>query len=83
MWRRGLAVVAGLLSIAACVWALFVWFASPYVQALSGLKPFPVMLSVLIAIPLSVFSGVYWKKLMFGVTALATLMWLYVGLRLH
>jgi hypothetical protein len=81
--RRSLAILSGLLAIVACVCAIFVWFAAPYAQALSGLKPLPLLLGVLAAVPLSVFSGVYWKRSLFGVTVLAVGMLLYVGLRLH
>lgn len=81
--RRSLAILSGLLAIVACVCAIFVWFAAPHVQTVSGLKPLPLLLGVLAAIPLSVFSGVYWKRSLFGVAALAVGMLLYVGLRLH
>ncbi len=72
MRRGGLAIIAGLLAIAACVWALFVWFAAPYIQVLSAIKPLPLLLCLLVAIPLSAFSGVYWKRSLFGLTALGT-----------
>lgn len=83
MRHRSLAILSGLLATLACIWAIFVWFATPYVPVLSGLKPLPLLLGVLAAIPLSVFSGVYWKRSIFGVTVLAVGMLLYVGLRLH
>jgi hypothetical protein len=65
------------------MWALFVWFAAPYLQSVSALKPLPVLLGLLVAIPLSVFAGIYWNRLLFGVTVLAATMLIYVGLRLH
>jgi hypothetical protein len=83
MKRDGLAVVAGSIAIVDCMWALFVWFAAPYLQSVSALKPLPVLLGLLVAIPLSVFAGIYWNRLLFGVTVLAATMLIYVGLRLH
>ena len=81
--KRRIAAATGWLAIAFCIWALFVWFAAPHIQSLAMLKPFPILLGVLIAIPLSVFSGVYWNRRMFGVTALAFALLVYVGMRLH
>jgi hypothetical protein len=83
MKRDSLAVVAGSFAIVACLWALFIWFAAPYMQSVSALKPLPVLVGLLVAIPLSVFSGIYWNRLLFGVTALAASMLIYVGLKLH
>jgi hypothetical protein len=83
MKRDSLPVVAGSIAIAACVWALVVWFAAPYIQSVSALKPLPVLIGLLVAVPLSVFSGIYWNRLLFVVTVLALSMLIYVGLRLH
>jgi hypothetical protein len=83
MKRGGLAVCAGLIAILACVWALFVWLAAPYLQSVSVLKPLPVLAGLVVAIPLSVFAGIYWTKLLFGITVLAAALLIYVGLRIH
>jgi hypothetical protein len=83
MKRANLAMTAGLLSIAFCISTLLVWFGAHYIDLLSALKSTPFLLSVLAAIPLSVFSGIFWKKSLFGVTVLAVGMLLYLGLTLH
>ena len=83
MKRDGMAVFSGFIAILACMWALFVWCSAPYLQSVSVLKPLPVLLGVVAAIPLSVFAGIYWRKVFFGITVLATSMLIYVGLRLH
>lgn len=83
MKRVNMAMTAGLLSLAFCISTLLVWFGAHYIHLLSELKPTPFLLSVLAAVPLSVFSGFYWKRSLFGVTVLAVGMLLYVGLRLH
>jgi hypothetical protein len=81
--RRKLATIAGIFSVVFCISTLLVWFGAHHIHVLSELAPIPFLLSVLAAIPLSIFSGIFWKRSLFGVTVLAVGMLLYVGLRLH
>lgn len=80
---RRLAMISGLLTIAACAWFAFVWCAAPYMSEVAALDPAVLLASLTIALPLSVFSGVYWKRWMFGFSVLILATLVLIGLRWH
>lgn len=83
MTRRGLAIVSGLFSIAACGWSVVVWCTARYLSTVPAADPAVVLTILTIALPLSIFAGVYWQRWMFGVSLLLFATVMFVGLRLH
>ena len=83
MIRRKWAILAGAIAALACAWALFVWIAAPYLPSIAAMRPGPVLLGLVAAIPLSIFAGICWRRVFWGITVVATVMLIYIGFRLH
>lgn len=83
MMRNKWAVFAGIIATLACIWALFTWLAAPYLPSIATLKPLPVLLGLVAAIPLSVFAAIYWRRKLLVITVTAIAMLLYFGFRIH
>lgn len=74
---------SGFLAVAACAWFVFVWFAAPHLQSVTVATPGPVLMALTAALPLSILSGLYWKRWMLALSLVILVMLIVIGWRIH
>ena len=83
MMRQRLQLSSGFLAVAACAWFVFIWCAAPHLQSAAVAKPGPVLMALTAALPVSIFSGLYWKRSMLALSLAILVMLIVIGWRMQ